>query len=129
MNRVIINGVTYEGGRNISVSNNKVTIDGKDVTPKDTLEVNINVEGSVENLKVDYAKTIIINENVEGYVQTSSGDVEVGGFVAKGIQTTSGDVEVEGNVTGNVQTTSGDVKCKKVEGNVNTLSGDIKHKK
>lgn len=107
---ITINGIKYSGN-SIVVSNGKVIIDGKNETPKDSKEININVNGNIDELKVDVCETIKI-----------TGDVN-------NVKTQSGDVDVKGNVNGNIQTMSGDVKSKNVGGSISTMSGDIKHKR
>lgn len=106
---IIVNGKTYHGNC-ITVNNNNIIIDGVNVTP-DGKEINITVDGNINELKVDVANNIKITGNVTN------------------IQTKSGDVDVSGNVTGSIQTTSGDVDCGTVGGSIKTMSGDIKHRK
>lgn len=106
---ITINGNTFSG-TNIIVTNGKVLINGKDVTP-DSKEINISVVGNIEHLKVDACNKV----SVEGNVQS--------------ISTQSGDVEVSGDVDGSISTISGDVDCGHVKGSVSTMSGDIKHKR
>lgn len=96
-------------GKNITVINNRVIIDGKDVTP-DQKEITIIVEGDLENLAVDSCESVNIKGSVYGDVKTMSGGLKV-----------------EGNISGNVKTMSGDIKCKgEIHGSINTMSGDIK---
>jgi len=109
MSTFTINGNTYSGN-SIVVTNGKVFINGKDVTP-DSKEINISVEGSVEELKVDACNKVSVTGSV------------------KNISTKSGDVDVTGDVDGDIQTMSGDVDCGHVQGSVSTMSGDIKHKR
>ena len=124
MSSIIINGKSYIGG-SVSVSKNKITIDGTDVTP-DTKVVNITVNGDVDKVSADYCEKIIVNGNVNS-VTTTSGDIECKD-VSGHIKVTSGDIECS-NVGGSIQTVSGDVKAENVSGNVTTLSGDIKYRK
>ena len=109
MSSISINGVNYVG-RNVTISGNKVYIDGVDNTP-DQKEIVIIVNGNLENLKADSCKTIDVTGNVL-VLNTMSGDVKVGG-----------------NVDGSIKTMSGDVSCGTVGGSINTMSGDVKHKK
>lgn len=102
---ITMNGVTYHGD-NIAMINNKIFVDGKDVTPE-TMQVSINVVGDVEKISADMCAMIHVTGNC-GFIKTASGDVDVGG-----------------DVTGSVSTMSGDVTCKNVGGNVQTMSGDI----
>lgn len=105
MNTVIINGKTITAGRNITVSGNRVFVDGKDMTP-DAKDIRIEVNGNLESLSADACHTINVAGSV-GDVATQSGDVKCG------------------DVSGSVNTMSGDVRCGAVSGNVRTMSGDI----
>ena len=123
MSTIIINGNRYNGD-NITVRNNKVIIDGKDMTP-DSKEINITVEGNVEDLDIDYCNNIEINGNVNN-LRSGSGDVTCND-VQNGVQTGSGDVDCT-NINGYVQTGSGDVNAETITGSVKTGSGNIKYK-
>ena len=125
MASVNINGMKYEGST-VVIKGNKVTVNGKDVTP-DTKVVNIMIEGNVDKVSADYCEKIVVSGNAKT-IQTTSGDIQCG-EVQGNVQTTSGDIECAGNVGGNIQTVSGDVKCENVTGSVKTLSGDIKKRK
>jgi hypothetical protein len=105
MNTIVINGTTITGGRNITVSNGRVTIDGKDVTPNQK-NISITVHGSVESISADACSYIEV-VGAAGKVNTMSGDVKCGA------------------VLGSVKTMSGDVTCGAVSGDVETMSGDI----
>jgi len=109
MSTITINGNTYSGN-SIVVTNGKVIINGKDVTPEGK-EINITVEGNIDELKVDACNKVSVTGSV------------------KSIITKSGDIEVTGDVDGNIQTMSGDVDCGHVQGSISTMSGDVKHKK
>lgn len=108
MSKITINNNGYVG-TSITVTNGKIMVDGVDVTP-DTKEINISVEGNIEQLKVDSCDKVSIVGRV------------------KSISTKSGDIEVTGAVDGSISTMSGDVNCGMVAGSVSTMSGDIKHK-
>jgi hypothetical protein len=123
-NMVNINGKSFEG-RNVIVTNNKVIIDGVDVTPE-SKTINITVDANIDKLDVDVCDKVIVNGNVNE-LATASGDVDCKD-VTGSVRTVSGDIEC-GNVGGDVSTTSGDVKAENIAGNVKTLSGDIKYKK
>ncbi len=104
---VTIDGRTFTG-RSISITGDKVVIDG--VEQEGTLvgPVNITVNGNAES------------------VETTSGKVEVTGSAGR-VKTMSGDVHCS-NVTGDVGTMSGDVTCGTIGGSVKTMSGDIRHR-
>lgn len=110
MSRININNRTYSGN-SVVITNGKVIVDGKDVTPeKNEREINIIIEGNIDDLNVDACNKLSVNGNV-GSVKTLSGDVDVDGYVS-----------------GSVSTMSGDVDCGNVNGSVSTMSGDIKHR-
>lgn len=104
---VNINGVTYSGS-NVTVKNNKIYIDGKEVNTPDAKEYFISIHGD------------------NATVSTESGNVTVNGSVTQSVSTMSGDVIVHGSVSLNTSTMSGDLRVKgSVGGNVSTMSGDI----
>lgn len=74
----MINGTTYSG-KNVGVVNGKVKIDGKDVTPNGK-QINILVEGDINELSVDSAEKIGVNGNVNTLTSTN-GNVDVNGHV------------------------------------------------
>jgi hypothetical protein len=117
-----INNRGYNG-KSISIINNKIIIDGVDVTPN-SKTINITIDGNVDNLSVDVCNNIIVNGDVNK-LTTSSGDIDCDDVLGD-IKTISGEIEC-GKVGGNISTISGDVKCKNVTGNVKTNSGNIKH--
>jgi hypothetical protein len=102
-----INGKTYKG-KNITITNNQVIVDGKVQDGSDiTGDIKVEVHGDV------------------GSISTTSGDVTARNVGE--INTSSGDVEC-GDVSGSIMTSSGDVECGAIGGNVRTSSGDIKHR-
>lgn len=121
---ITINGKNIFG-KNINISNGKVTIDGVDMTP-DAKEITINVMGNIDTLDVDYAKEIKVNGDINK-ANTGSGDITCVNITG-GARTGSGDIECE-TLNGDVQTGSGDVKATTITGSVKTGSGDIKYRK
>lgn len=117
MNQVIINGQVISGdlvvGKSLTVSSNgdKILINGKEVFQTSDKIINIVIEG-----------------DVEGSVETISGDVVVNGNIMRNASTTSGDIKVSGAVGGDVKTVSGDVSANIINGNTKTVSGDIRTK-
>jgi hypothetical protein len=109
MGTIRINNNSYVGN-SITITNGKVIIDGKDVTPE-SKNITISVEGNVDNLNVDACDKVTVSGN------------------ATKVKTMSGDVEIHGYVTGDVKTMSGDVDCGNIGGSVSTMSGDVKHKR
>jgi len=124
---ITINQKSFSG-RSVSITRNKIIVDGVDVTPENDKVINITVDGDCESVNVDVCDKIDIKGNVTKGVKTMSGDISIGGKVDGDITTQTGDVDC-GDVDGTVKTMSGDVKCGTVAGNVSTLSGDIKNQK
>lgn len=104
---ISVNGVNYTG-RNVSIINNRVIIDGSSVGSNPP--VVINITGDIHHLSVDVG-TATIHGKCTGSIKTMSGDVECG------------------DVSGDVETMSGDVTCGSVDGSVNSMSGDIRRQK
>ena len=103
---MFVNGDKFVG-RNVTIINGKVTIDGVVQGNYTDQVINVTIEGDV------------------GSIRNDSGDVtahDVGS-----IKVGSGDVNCK-NVGGNVMTGSGDVECGDVKGKVQTGSGDIRRK-
>jgi hypothetical protein len=122
---IVINGQSF-AGRNITIANGRVIVDGKDQTP-DAKEISIVVDGNLEELEVDFASSIEIRGSV-GKARSGSGDINCGNITG-GAQTGSGDIECE-SILGDVQTGSGDVSVMgNITGSVRTGSGDIKYRK
>lgn len=103
-------GDTIVTGKEISIIDGVVTVDGKKVDLKKEPVINIEII-TAENSRV---------ENVE----ILNGNISITGRVDF-VNSTSGDVTITGNVTGNVKTISGDVYCNDVFGNIQTVSGDV----
>lgn len=107
---IIINGKPISG-KNISVSGNKVIVDGKEVSGLEEQKViNIEVTGDIQTL------------------QSGNGSVSVKGDVGS-IETVNGDIEIEGDVKLNIKTVNGDVSCGAVGGSVSSVNGSIKTRK
>src|SRR6185369_13355733 len=104
--KITINGKTYEGGKNISITNGHVVIDG--VAQDDALTGPI---------------TVLVQGNCDS-VECGSGDITVSGSVDGDVKTGSGDVAC-GYVKGSVKTGSGNVQCGNVAQTVSTGSGNI----
>lgn len=125
MSQIIINGKVYSGN-SVSISRNKIIIDGKVSVEEESKTINIYIEGNVDQLSVDACEKVMVNGFVNS-LSTMSGDVECGN-VNQSVSTQSGDVECE-NVGGNISTQSGDIKAKNITGSVKTTTGDIKYVK
>lgn len=104
INGNVVSGMTVAG--DLCISNGRVTINGKDVTPGDAKTITIEIVGDVNKISVDACSSVKVTGSA-GKVQTMSGDVECG------------------DVTGSVETMSGDVTCKSIGGSVKTMSGEV----
>ena len=52
MATISVNGVTYSGGRSVTITNGRVIVDGKDLTP-DAKDIHIEVSGNVKTMSGD----------------------------------------------------------------------------
>lgn len=122
-NSVTINGKTYKG-RNITVTDTNVIIDGKEVDIADR-KVEIIINGNVGDVSTASGKVDVKGDAKS--VSTAYGDVKVASSVTNYVDTKSGSIEIGGDVGGNVRTTSGDVLVVRgsIKGNVDTISGDV----
>lgn len=104
MNRISINGVTYTGGRSITIVNGTVIIDGKQqaVPVNGVVEVRV-LEGSIGELTTDASVSC-------GEVR---GNVQAGG-------------SVNCNAVGGSVSAGGSVNCGSVGGLVNA-GGSVRH--
>lgn len=103
---VTIDGKTFSGS-SISISGNKVIVDG--VTQEGELvgDINVTVNGDCQS------------------VENSNGTVEVKGS-AGSVRTSNGRITC-GNVGGDVTSSNGTITCGAVTGNVRTSNGNIRH--
>jgi len=122
---ISINGDSIITGKNMSIINDDIYIDGVKINVKDLKEINVTIIGDVEKLDIAACKSITINGNCNK-IDTISGNVKVEGYVKDKVGTTSGNINVRGNIGGNVDTISGDVTASTIMGKCSTMSGDIK---
>lgn len=108
---IVIGSNTFNG-RSVQITNNRVIIDGVDVTGQlpEQKEYKIEINGNIDKIHCDRCNTISVTGDVGG-VSTQSGDIECG------------------TVSGSISTMSGDVDCGHVGGSISTMSGDVKHRK
>lgn len=99
MNKISINGHTYEvSGRNISVVNDKVYVNGKLIESNLTGTVDIRWEGEAANID---CTNITVNGNVGGSIDCNN-------------------IIVNGDVSGDIDGTN--VKCGNVGGSIDAVS-------
>lgn len=107
---LVINGVTISGDcSSLDISNNKISVNGKEVSVAEAKVYNVVVNGNIDTVQVACCDRLTVNGSTNN-VKTVSGDVKCG------------------DVAGNVSTVSGDVDCNSVKGNVSTVSGDVTEK-
>lgn len=111
MNIINVNGKIIKSNKgDITISGNKVFVDGVEIDTEDEKTINVNVDGNVQTLIVDNANEIKIN-----------GD-------AYDVSSKNGNVTIIGNVSGNVDNKNGNISCGDVGGDVTTKNGNIRHK-
>lgn len=101
---VTINGRSFSG-RNVSIVNNQVIVDG--VAQKMDLPPVINV---------------VVNGDCSD-IDNHAGDITIKGSAAS-VKTGSGNIQC-GNVNGNVKAGSGNIRCSNISGSATTGSGNI----
>ncbi len=104
----IINGKIY-GGKSISISGNKIIIDGKDVTPN-SKEITIVINADLDSLEVDVCEYITIHGNCNT-VESTNGSIKVSKDIKGDVRTTNGNV-IAGVIHGNTRTTNGSIISK-----------------
>ncbi|XGU46189.1 hypothetical protein ACEXAJ_07495 [Fusobacterium necrophorum subsp. funduliforme] len=109
--KIIINGKNYGNiaGKNVSISNDNVFIDGKKIKGEYTEDkhIQIFIDGDIRNLEVDCCEKITVNGNVFD------------------IENTNGNIECK-DVSGNIKNVNGDITANNVKGSCSTVNGDIK---
>ncbi|HXV27134.1 MAG TPA: hypothetical protein VD862_03895 [Candidatus Paceibacterota bacterium] len=110
MAEIKINGMSFSGS-SVVIRNNKVIVDGKDVTP-DAKEIVITVDGNVELLDIAACQSVRVSGDA-GSVKVQSGDVEVEGDVKGDVETMAGSINVGGNIGGDANTMAGNIRHRK----------------
>ena len=93
-------------GNNVSIINNKIFVDGKEIGTEEK-EINIIVEGNLDKLEVDCCNSIKVNG------------------VTKDVEVSNGNITISGDVKGNVNNINGNIIAKAINGNCKTINGDI----
>lgn len=93
-------------GNNVSIINNKIFVDGKEIGTEEK-EINIIVEGNLDKLEVDCCNSIKVNG------------------VTKDVEVSNGNITISGDVKGNVNNINGNIIAKVINGNCKTINGDI----
>lgn len=138
--RISGNSVSISSSKSIVIIDGEVIVNGESSKEKITIgdttfelkdfkgNLTINIEGDVKGDVRTYSADVTVGKSAHN-VNSTSGEVNIGGDVSNGVNTTSGEVVIEGNVNGSVKTVSGSVRANDISGSVNTLSGSIKTKK
>ena len=93
-------------GNNVSIINNKIFVDGKEIETEEKV-INIIVEGNLDKLEVDCCNSIKVNG------------------VTKDVEVSNGNISINGDVKGNVNNINGNIIAKVINGNCKTINGDI----
>jgi len=123
---ITINGKKYKGGRNVSIVNDKVYINGQlqfdNKDNKEKIEIHIEKDAILKNLEIDGDNDVVIHGDVNG-------DVNIGGSLScdniNGNAMSGGSLKCD-DIKGNVNA-GGSLKCDTIGGNVNA-GGSIKCK-
>ncbi len=118
---VTFNGKTYQGAKSISVCNGVVTVDGVVQKPETKVK-------DLGDLSYHPNQPLVIQVTGDAHVvESSSGDVHVGGNVSGSVSTSNGDIHVKGDVGGNASTSNGNITADYIEGSGTTTMGNIKY--
>lgn len=113
MGIITVNGVTYTG-KNVSVINDKVFIDGVEKHPTDNPpKIYITVEGDVNSIDVGQVQEFNMTGNA-GSVKTSQGDINIKGTVNGDCKTSQGNITAD-IIIGDCKTSQGNIKYVKEE--------------
>lgn len=104
--KIIINGQSFVG-RNVSMINSQVVIDGRRVDIGEAKDIRITIEGDLGSLTLDHG---IVN------ISGNCGDIRVG----------QGNVNTAADVKGEVHVDQGKVECQDVYSDVHVDMGNIK---
>ena len=105
-----INGISISGN-NISISNGKIIVDGKEYKPDDDKRLaitHVTVQGSVVKLEVSQGNVTVTGNT--GDIECDQGNVTVGGSVTGNIECDMGNIDIQGSVSGSASADMGNVK-------------------
>lgn len=114
---ITINGITIQGGNNVTMKNGEIWVDGVKVDKDGLINgaktnrggfLDVTIEGIIGSLTVDNADKLTVG-NVGGNVEARNGVV------------TCGDVK------GSIEARNGMIQCGNVGGNVSSRNGDVKY--
>lgn len=109
-------------GRNVTIINGKVIVDGKPVDIPEAKEIHVTVEGDLGSLKLDAGQVTV--HGSAGEIQVDSGSVSVGMDVKGEIEVSQGKVTCQ-DVYSDVTVDIGSVKAATIHGSVHTKTGTI----
>jgi cytoskeletal protein CcmA (bactofilin family) len=108
MGSSIIIGNRNIQGRNITICNGAVIVDGKRVDlPENEKIINIQAK-NLESIRVDSCNEISVKGNT-GDIHVSQGRVSIAGDVKGNVRVSQGDVDCYGNVEGDVSVSMGNI--------------------
>jgi hypothetical protein len=103
---IVINGILKKG-TSLKIVNNKVLLDGVDITPVYDKAINIEVFGDINEMNIGSCNIINVKGDI-GNLETTTGDVIISGDVRKSVSSISGAITCSG-VNGHIQTSTGNV--------------------
>lgn len=118
---IVVNGKSFSG-RNVTVINGNVIVDGKKMEIPDSKEVKIEIHGDVGILDVDIGEVQVTGS--VGNVTTDQGAVTVSGDVKGYVRVDQGNVECH-DIFSDVQIDMGNVKASTIHGSASTKMGNI----
>ena len=111
MGSSIIIGNNNIQGRNVSIINGKVFIDGKLIDlPENEKTINIQAE-NLETLQVDNCNEITVNGNADN-IKIGQCSLSIGGEVKGNVKVSQGNVSC-GNIGGDTSVSMGNIHCTK----------------
>lgn len=120
-NVVNVNGHSVVG-RNVTVINGKVIVDGKPVDIPEAKEIHVTIEGDLGSLRLDAGQVTI--QGSVGDVQMDNGSVSVGMDIKGKVTLSQGKVACQ-DVYADVSVDIGSVKAATIHGSVITKTGTI----
>jgi DUF4097 and DUF4098 domain-containing protein YvlB len=118
---VRINGRTYRG-RNVSVINGEVYIDGKKAEDGDLTQeqvINVHIEGDVGSVETGQGD-VTVTGAITGDARTSQGSIKCGGDIGGDAKTSQGSIDCRGDIRGSAKTRMGSIDAQTIHGGIKT---------
>lgn len=119
--KIVVNGHSVVG-RNVTVLNGKVIVDGKKVDIPDAKEIIINIEGDLGSLQIDAGDVTV--QGSTGDITSGAGNVIVGQDVKGSIKVEAGNVDCK-DVYSDIKVDMGNIRASTIHGDAKTGMGNI----